>query len=116
MLHEGCQGINGLLPQGLKSYPRQFSRLPYYEQLQIVHLFDTMHIGKNIIEMLWKILDGRHDKEKIVKICSDIQEANHAMKNVIQLNSDGDQINISALPWLLTEQQSNAIKEVIQKI
>ena len=69
-----------------------------------------MHIGKNITEMLWKILDGRHDKEKIVKICSDIQEANHAMKNVIELNSDGDQINISDLPWLLTEQQSNAIK------
>lgn len=38
------------------------------------------------------------------------------MKNVIQLNSDGDQINISILPWLLTEQQSNAIKEVIRKI
>ena len=55
-------------------------------------------------------------KDQIVKICSDIQEANHAMKNVIELNSDGDQINISALPWLLTEQQSNAIKEVIQKI
>ena len=58
-------------------------------------------------------MDGRHDKEKIVKICSNIQEANHAMKNFIQLNSDGDQINISALPWLLTEQQINAIKEVI---
>ena len=81
-----------------------------------MHLSNTMHIGKNITETLWKILDGRHDKEKIVKICSDIQEANHAMKNVIQLNSDEDQINISALPWLLTEQQSNAIKEVIQKI
>ena len=61
-------------------------------------------------------MDGRHDKEKIVKICSDIQEANHAMKNVIQLNSDGNQINISSLPWLLTEQKSNVIKEVIRKI
>lgn len=74
-----------------------------------------MHIGKNIIETLWKILDGRGDKEKIVKICSDIQKSNHAMKNVIQSNSHGDQINISDLPWLLTDQQSNAIKEVIRK-
>lgn len=72
-----------------------------------------MHIGKNITEIVWKILDGRHDKEKIVKICSDIQDSNHAMINVIQSNSHGDQINISELPWLLTDQQSNAIKEVI---
>jgi len=101
----------------MKSYPKQFSRLPYYEQLQIVHLFDTMHIGKNVAETLWRILDGRRDKEKNVKICNDIQEANHAMKDVIEyLDNDGDQINISSLPWLLTEQQSNAIKEVIQKM
>jgi len=101
----------------MKSYLKQFSRLPYYEQLQIVHLFDTMHIGKNVAETLWRILDGRRDKEKIVKICNDIQEANHAMKDVIEyLDNDGDQINISSLPWLLTEQQSNALKEVIQKM
>ena len=101
----------------MKSYPKQFSRLPYYEQLQIVHLFDTMHIRKNVAETLWRILDGRRDKEKIVKICNDIQEANHAMKDVIEyLDNDGDEINISSLPWLLTEQQSNAVKEVIQKM
>ena len=64
---EGRQGSIENLPKGLKSYPRQFSRLPYYEHLHIVHLFDTMHIGKNITETLWKILDGRHDKEKISK-------------------------------------------------
>lgn len=45
MLHEGYQGINGL-PQGMKSYPLQISRLPYHENLQFVHLFDTMHIKK----------------------------------------------------------------------
>jgi hypothetical protein len=53
------------------------------------------------------------DKEKIVKICNDIREANHAMQSVIQSNSDGDQNN---LLWLLTEQQSNGVKEVIQRI
>ena len=68
----------------------QFTRFPYYEHLQIVHLFDTMHIEKNIIETLWKILDGNRDKEKIVKICKDIKEANHAMQSVICSNSDGD--------------------------
>ena len=55
--------------------------------------------------------------EKIVKICSDIHEANHAMKdNIEYLNNDGDQINIRSLPWLLSEQQSNAVKEVIHKM
>ena len=39
------------------------------------------------------------------------------MKDIIEhLNNDGDQINIRSLPWLLTEQQSNAVKEVIQKM
>ena len=82
MLHEGCnhhEGINNGLPRGMKSYPAKFMRLPYYEELKISHLFDTMHIGKNVIETLWRIIDGRRDKEKIVKICIDIQEANHAM-------------------------------------
>ena len=78
-----------------------------------MHLFDTMHIGKNVIETLWKILDKRCDKEKLGKICSDIHDSNHAMKNIIESNSNGDRINASALPWLLTEQQSNSIKEVI---
>ena len=32
-LREGHQGIDEKLPKGLKRYPRQFSRLPYYEQL-----------------------------------------------------------------------------------
>jgi hypothetical protein len=88
-------------------------RFPYYEELKIVHLFDTMHIRKNVIETLWRIIDGRRDKEKIVKICNNIQESNHAMQSVIRSNSDGDQNN---LPWLLTEQQSNGVKEVIQRI
>ena len=76
------EGMNGL-PQGMKSYPIQFSRFPYYEHLQIAHLFNTMHIGKNITEMLWHILDGRTNKEIIGKICSDIHEANHALQSVI---------------------------------
>jgi hypothetical protein len=94
----------------------QFSRLPYDEHLQIVHLFDIMHIGKNITKLLWRILDGRTDKERNGKICCDIQEANHALQSVI-INSNviGPEQNTS-LPWLLMEQQSNIVKEVIQKI
>jgi hypothetical protein len=34
------------------------------------------------------------------------------MKSVIRSNNSGDQNN---LPWLLTEQQSNGVKEVIKK-
>ena len=74
-----------------------------------------MHIKKNVVETLWQILDLRSDKEKIVKICNDIHEANHAMKYVIQLHSNDDQVNINSIPWLLTEQQSNFVKEVIRK-
>ena len=77
MIHDGRhdhEGINGL-PQGMKSYPKQFSRFPYYEHLQISYMFDTMHIGKNVTETLWRILDGRSEKERIVKICKDIQES-----------------------------------------
>ena len=73
----------------MKIYPMQFSRFPYYENLQIVHLFDTMHIGKNITEFLRRILDGRNEKERTGKICSDIQEANHTLQSVI-INSNGD--------------------------
>ena len=88
-LHEhDHEGVNGL-PRGMKSYPKQFSRLPYYDHLLVVHLFVTMHIGKNVTETLWQILDGRSDKEKMVKICNDIHESNHAMKDIIEhLNND----------------------------
>ena len=57
-----------------------------------------MHIGKNITDTLWKILDGRRDKEKIVKICNDIHESNHALKIFIDSNSNEDRINMSVIP------------------
>ena len=50
-VHRDHEGINGL-PRGMKIYPIQFNRFPYYEHLQIAHLFDTMHIGKNVTETL----------------------------------------------------------------
>ncbi len=82
----------------MKTYLMQFNRFPYYEHLKIVHLFDTMHIGKNIKKLLWRILYGRNDKEIIINICSDIQEANHAFKSVIiNSNGDGREQNISLL-------------------
>jgi hypothetical protein len=90
MLHEGHnhnEGINNGLPRGMKSYLAQFMRLTYYEELKIAHFFDTMHIGKNMTKMLWRIIDGRRDKDKIVKICIDIQEANHAMQSVIRYSN-----------------------------
>ena len=99
----------------MQIYPMQFSRFPYYEHLQIVHLFDTMHIGKNTTELLWRILDGRIDKERIGNICSDIQEANHTLQSVIiNSNGDGRQVNIS-LPWCLTEQPRNIEKRSSEK-
>jgi hypothetical protein len=72
-----------------------------------------MHIRRNLIETLWRIIDGRSDKEKIVKICTNIQESNHALQNVIYSNSNGHQNN---LPWLFIEKERNVVKEVIWKI
>ena len=50
MIHEGRhhEGINNGLPRGMKCYTTQFMRFPYYEDLKISHLFDTMHIKKNV--------------------------------------------------------------------
>ena len=38
------------------------------------------------------------------------------MKYIIQFHSNRDQININSIPWILTEQPSNVVKEVMQKI
>ena len=103
--------MNGIA-RGMKSYPIQFSRFPYYKHLQIAHLFDTMHIEKNVTEMIWIILDRRFENDKIGKNCSDIAEANHTLQSVIISNAGNGYQNVS-LPWLFIEQQSNAIKEVI---
>ena len=84
--------------------------------IQIMHLFYCIHIRKNVTETLLKILDGRCDKEKLAKICRDIRDSHHVIKNIVESNRNGDYINASALPWLLMEQKSNEIKEVIQKI
>ena len=94
----------------MKSYPIQINSFPYYEHLQIVHMFDRMHIERNLTETLWQILELRSDKENIVKFCKDIQEGKHAMKDVIQFHSKGDQINIKSIPWMLMEQQINVVK------
>ena len=110
---EDRQGITNRLPKGLKCYPKEFSRLSYYENLEIVNLFDTIYIRENVTKTLWKILDGRHDKEKLAKFCRDISDSKHVMKNIAESNSNGDQINASALLWLLMKQQGNSIKEVI---
>ena len=100
----------------MKSYPIQFNRFPYYEHLQIAYLFDTMHIGNNVTKTLWRILELRREKDKIVKACKYIQEGNHAMKDIIQFHSNGDQININSILWMFMEQQSNVVEEVMQKI
>jgi hypothetical protein len=65
--------------------------------------------------MLWRILDGRHDKEIFSKICSDIQEVNHAMLNIIDLNRTNG-VDRNSLPWLFKEDESNVVKELIRKI
>ena len=69
MIHDGRRGHEGIngIPRGMKSYPKQFNGFPYYEHLLISHLFDIVHIRKNVAKTLWQILDLRSNKEKIVK-------------------------------------------------
>ena len=100
----------------MNSYPIHFRRLPYYEHLQIANLFDPMHIGKNVTETLWKLLELRREKDKVVKAFKDIQERNHAMKDIIQFHRNKDQVNINSITWMFTEQQRNVVKEVMPKI
>ncbi len=78
-----------------------------------MHLFDAMYIRKNVIETLWKILDERCNREKKFKNFNGIHESNRALKDFIESNRNGDHINMSAFPWSLIEQQSDALKEVI---
>jgi hypothetical protein len=42
------EGVNNGLPRGMKCCLTQFMRFPYYEEITIAHLFDTMHIRKNV--------------------------------------------------------------------
>ena len=53
--------------------------------------------------------------EKKMSKFDDIHESNHALKIFIESNRNGDRINTSALPWLLMEQKSDILKEVIKK-
>ena len=69
-----------------------------------------------VTETLWRLLELRREKDKVVKACKDIQESNHAMKDIIQFHSNEDQVNINSIPWMFTEQQSNIVKEVMWKI
>lgn len=70
-----------------------------------------MHIRKNVTKSLWKIIDGRSNKDKIAKIISDILEAN-VMQHLSRYFSDGP----TNLIWLLTVQKSKVVNEVIRKI
>jgi hypothetical protein len=88
----------------MKIYPIQFNRLPYYKHLQVAHVFDTMHISKNVIESLWRMLDERSNKDKNFKVCSDIQENNHAMQNLIQYSSSDGQVD--NLLWLFKSRKT----------
>ena len=51
-------------PLGMKRLSK-FYKLDYYENLPIAHLFDTMHIGKNVAECLWKHLKGTNNEDQI---------------------------------------------------
>jgi hypothetical protein len=85
MLHQGFhhEGINNWILQGMKCSPTQLMRLSYYAKLKKSHLFDTIHIEKNVTKTLWRIIDDRRDKKKNSTIFTNIQKVNPAMKSVI---------------------------------
>ena len=51
----------------------------------------------------------------MVKIWNDIDESNHALKFFLESNYNGNMINTSVIPWLLMQQQTDAIYEAIKK-
>ena len=65
--------------------------------------------------MICRILDGR-TKIKLEKFVVTLQKPITHCKVLINSNFREEYQNIISLPWLLTKQQSNDIKEVIQKI
>ena len=65
---------------------------------------------------LWRTIDGAHDRDKIDKICADIEKSNHAMKSLIDRSNNNGGRNYNNIPWLLTEQQRNDVKEIVRRI
>ena len=56
-----------------------------------------------VTETLWRLLELRREKDKVVKACKDIQESNNAMKDVIQFHINRDQVNINSITWMVME-------------
>ena len=56
-----------------------FSQLPYYEDLPIVYMFDTMNIGKNVSSCLYIMLfeiSSTHEKPlNKLQVRMDLKEA-----------------------------------------
>jgi hypothetical protein len=91
------------LPLGMKRLSI-FYKLEYYEHLPIAHLFDTMHIGKNVAECLWKHLNGNNSEAQL-KVRKDLQVAN-IMPNM-WLHENNSYVHA---PWIFTlEERENMI-------
>lgn len=85
-------------PPGMKRLSI-FYKLEYYENLPIAHLLDTMHIGKNVAECLWKHLNGTN-LEAQIKLRKDLRVAN-IMPNM-WLHEDNSYVHA---PWTFTSNE-----------
>ena len=101
----------GSLPLGM-TRKTLFSQLPYYEDLPIVHMFDTMHIGKNVSSCLYNILfekSSTHGKPlNKLQVRMDLKEA--GIMPHLWPYDDGNFVDD---PWSLTKEgKGHMIKSI----
>ncbi|XP_057842572.2 uncharacterized protein LOC131051993 [Cryptomeria japonica] len=106
-MYDKKEGIG--FPPGMK---RQsiFYKLDYYENLPIAHLFDTMHIGKNVAECLWKHLNGTN-LEAQIKLRKDLQVVSVMPNMWLHENN-----SYNHAPWTFTSKEKENIIDTMKSI
>ena len=92
-----------------------FSEFPHYEDLPIVHLFDTMHIGKNVSVCLYNMLFEKSSihgrKLNKLQVRMDLKEVGRMPH--LWPNDDG---NFVADPWSLTKEGKEKMIKSIKSV
>lgn len=83
-----------------------FHELPYWHNLSANHLLDPMHIFKNVAEILWGHIMGKHDTLGAIK---DLE----TMQRVSSLWADEDG-KLPAAPWVLNKKEQAIVKQTIE--
>ena len=83
-----------------------FHELPYWHKLLITHLLDPMHMFKNIPEILWEHIMGKHDS---LRARNDLETMQHTSN--LWVDEDGE---LLAAPWALNKKAQAVVKRTIK--